>query len=92
MLVQADQPLARFVIELRPIDHRRLIRIEGVEQHAAEHAFVPVAAGPHRAGRLLAPQPRGFIGRQVGFLNSGVYRQTFLDNLGLIVAVLVRKI
>ena len=34
----------------------------------------------------------GFFGRQIGFLNSGVYRQTFLDNLGLIVAVWARKI
>jgi hypothetical protein len=35
---------------------------------------------------------RGFIGRQIGFLKSGVYRQTFLDDLGLVVAVWARKI
>ena len=39
-----------------------------------------------------ASRQRGFFGRQIGFLNSGVYRQTFLDNLGLIVAVWARKI
>jgi hypothetical protein len=35
---------------------------------------------------------RGFFGRQIGFLKTGVYRQTFLDNLGLIVAVWANKI
>jgi glycosyltransferase involved in cell wall biosynthesis len=35
---------------------------------------------------------RGFIGRQIGFLNSGVYRQTWLDNFGLILAIWTRKI
>ena len=39
-----------------------------------------------------ASRQRGFFGRQIGFLSSGVYRQTFLDNLGLIVAVWARKI
>ena len=39
-----------------------------------------------------ASRRRGFFGRQIGFLHSGVYRQTLLDNVGLIVAVLVRKI
>ena len=39
-----------------------------------------------------ASRQRGFFGRQIGFLNSGVYRQTLLDNLGLIVAVWTRKI
>ena len=39
-----------------------------------------------------ASRKRGFFGRQIGFLHSGVYRQTLLDNVGLIVAVLVRKI
>lgn len=35
---------------------------------------------------------RGFFGRQIGFLKSGVYRQTLLDDLGLVVAVWTRKI
>jgi glycosyltransferase involved in cell wall biosynthesis len=35
---------------------------------------------------------RGFIGRQIGFLKTGVHRQTLLDNLGLIVAVWANKI
>jgi glycosyltransferase involved in cell wall biosynthesis len=35
---------------------------------------------------------RGFIGRQIGFLNAGVYRQTLLGNLGLILAIWTRKI
>jgi glycosyltransferase involved in cell wall biosynthesis len=35
---------------------------------------------------------RGFIRRQIGFLNAGVYRQTFLDNLGLLVATWTGKI
>jgi len=35
---------------------------------------------------------RGFFGRQIGFLKARVYRQTFLDDLGLIVAVWARKI
>ena len=39
-----------------------------------------------------ASRQRGFFSRQIGFLHSGVYRQTFLDNLGLIVAVWTRKI
>jgi glycosyltransferase involved in cell wall biosynthesis len=34
----------------------------------------------------------GFIRRQIGFLNAGVYRQTFLDNLGLLVATWTGKI
>lgn len=35
---------------------------------------------------------RGFFARQIGFLSSGVYRQTLLDNVGLIAAVWARKI
>jgi glycosyltransferase involved in cell wall biosynthesis len=35
---------------------------------------------------------RGLIGRLMGFHLAGVYRQTWLDNLGLILAVCVRKI
>lgn len=35
---------------------------------------------------------RGFIGRQIGFLNTGIYRQTVLGNLGLAVAIWTKKI
>ena len=35
---------------------------------------------------------RGFIGRPIGFLKAGVYRQTLLGNLGLVFAVLAKKI
>ena len=35
---------------------------------------------------------RGFIGRLIGFLSAGVYRQTLLGNLGLILAVWAKKI
>jgi glycosyltransferase involved in cell wall biosynthesis len=34
----------------------------------------------------------GLIRRQIGFLNAGVYRQTFLDNLGLLLATWTGKI
>jgi hypothetical protein len=61
---------------------------------AALEPFRPHMTPENRAlfDLFRASRKRGFFGRQVGFLNSGVYRQTFLDNLGLIVAVLVRKI
>ncbi len=65
------------------------------EMHvAALEPFRPHMTPENRAlfDLFRASRKRGFFGRQVGFLNSGVYRQTFLDNLGLIVAVLVRKI
>jgi glycosyltransferase involved in cell wall biosynthesis len=35
---------------------------------------------------------RGFIGRLIGFLTAGVYRQTLLGNLGLILAIWAKKI
>jgi glycosyltransferase involved in cell wall biosynthesis len=35
---------------------------------------------------------RGFFGRQLGFLQTGVYRQTLLGNMGLAVAVWTKKI
>jgi glycosyltransferase involved in cell wall biosynthesis len=35
---------------------------------------------------------RGLFGRQIGFLRAGVYRQTFMGNLGLVLAVWIRKI
>lgn len=41
---------------------------------------------------FCASRKRGFFGRQLGFLRTGVYRQTFLGNLGLALAVWTRKI
>jgi glycosyltransferase involved in cell wall biosynthesis len=35
---------------------------------------------------------RGFFGRQLGFLQAGVYRQTLLGNLGLAIAVWTKRI
>jgi hypothetical protein len=35
---------------------------------------------------------RGFFGRQLGFLQTGVYRQTLLGNMGLAVAVWTKRI
>jgi hypothetical protein len=35
---------------------------------------------------------RGFFGRQLGFLQAGVYRQTLLGNIGLAVAVWTKRI
>jgi glycosyltransferase involved in cell wall biosynthesis len=35
---------------------------------------------------------RGFFGRQLGFLQAGVYRQTLLGNVGLAIAVLTKRI
>jgi glycosyltransferase involved in cell wall biosynthesis len=35
---------------------------------------------------------RGFFGRQLGFFQTGVYRQTLLGNMGLAVAVWTKKI
>jgi len=61
---------------------------------AALEPFRPHMTAENRAlfDLFRASRQRGFFGRQIGFLNSGVYRQTFLDNLGLIVAVWARKI
>jgi glycosyltransferase involved in cell wall biosynthesis len=61
---------------------------------AALEPFRPHMTPENRAlfDLFRASRQRGFFGRQIGFLNSGVYRQTFLDNLGLIVAVWARKI
>ena len=57
---------------------------------AALEPFRPHMTPENRAlfDLFRASRQRGFFGRQIGFLNSGVYRQTFLDNLGLIVAVM----
>jgi glycosyltransferase involved in cell wall biosynthesis len=61
---------------------------------AALEPFRPHMTPENRAlfDLFRASRQRGFFGRQIGFLNSGVYRQTLLDNLGLIVAVWTRKI
>ena len=61
---------------------------------AALEAFRPHMTPENRAlfDLFRTSRQRGFFGRQIGFLHSGVYRQTFLDNLGLIVAVWARKI
>jgi glycosyltransferase involved in cell wall biosynthesis len=61
---------------------------------AALEPFRPHMTAENRALFDLFRQSRqrGFFGRQVGFFKSGVYRQTFLDDLGLVVAVWTRKI
>jgi glycosyltransferase involved in cell wall biosynthesis len=41
---------------------------------------------------FCASRKQGFIGRQIGFLRTGVYRQTRLDGLGLILAMWTKKI
>ena len=41
---------------------------------------------------FCAARRRSFIGRQIGFLKTGVYRQTLLGNLGLMLAISTRKI
>jgi glycosyltransferase involved in cell wall biosynthesis len=69
--------------------------VRWTEMHvAALEPFRPHMTPDNRAlyDLFRASRQRGFFGRQIGFLKSGVYRQTFLDNLGLIVAVVVRKI
>lgn len=65
------------------------------EMHvAALEPFRPHMTPENRAlfDLFCESRKRGFIGRQIGFLKSGVYRQTFLDDLGLVVAVWARKI
>jgi glycosyltransferase involved in cell wall biosynthesis len=41
---------------------------------------------------FCASRKCGFFGRQIGFLKTGVYRQTLLGNLALVLAVLAKKI
>src|SRR2546429_129865 len=54
---QAHETLACAGVELRPIDHRRPVGIEGVEERAAEERLVGVASRPDRS---LGPRvPRG---------------------------------
>jgi hypothetical protein len=61
---------------------------------AALKPFRPRMTPEHRAIFDLFCKSRecGFLGRQAGFLKAGVYRQTFLDNLGLMLAVWTKKI
>ena len=76
----ADQPLARLGVELGPIDDRRLVGIERVQQHAAERHALLVTAGPPVAGE--PPMPRGVVRRLDdravhGCLHSGASRRAF---------------
>ena len=41
---------------------------------------------------FCASRKRGFFGRQISFLKTGVYRQTLPGNLGLVFAVMAKKI
>jgi glycosyltransferase involved in cell wall biosynthesis len=61
---------------------------------AALEPFRPRMTPENRALFDLFRESRkgGFIARQIGFLKTGVYRQTVLGNLGLIVAIWARKI
>jgi glycosyltransferase involved in cell wall biosynthesis len=61
---------------------------------AALEAFRPRMTPENRCvfDLLCESRKRGFVGRQIGFLKTGVYRQTLLGNLGLIVAVWSGKI
>jgi len=61
---QRHQPIARVGIELRPVDDRRLIGIEGVEQHPAEQRLVLIAAQAEslRSACLALPHARRPIG------------------------------
>jgi glycosyltransferase involved in cell wall biosynthesis len=69
--------------------------VRWTEMHiAALEPFRPHMTPENRAlfDLFCVSRKRGLIGRQIGFLKSGVYRQTFLDDLGLVVAVWARKI
>jgi glycosyltransferase involved in cell wall biosynthesis len=61
---------------------------------AALEPFRPQMTPENRAlfDLFRESRKRGLIGRQVGFLKAGVYRQTLLGNLGLVVAVWAKKI
>ena len=56
--------IAGFGIEARPLDDRRLVRIMGVEQHAAECRLVLFTAGMDRTSRGRGPAARRRIGRR----------------------------
>lgn len=42
--------------------------------------------------RFCEARNRSFIGRQIGLLETGIYRQTHLGNLGLVIASLMKKL
>jgi hypothetical protein len=81
---------------------RRLLAGCGSDVQVPSHELVDLSTGlpqPARAftercrlqnrlgqARPQAANARGFIGRLIGFLTAGVYRQTLLGNLGLILA------
>ncbi len=65
---QGDEPVARLAVEPGPIDHRRLVRVMGVEQHPAEGGLVPLAAGADRPWCGCRPAPR----QRIGGRNRGV--------------------
>jgi hypothetical protein len=67
---QADEAVARLVVELGPIDDRGLIGIEGVEQHPAEHGLVPVAAGADGTGVFFLPKARDPVRRDRGICHG----------------------
>jgi glycosyltransferase involved in cell wall biosynthesis len=85
---------------LRNRIHRLYMLSRGRFQHwsdlnvAALTPFRPHMTPENRAlfDLFCESRKRGFFGRQIGFFKSGVYRQTFLDDLGLVVAVWTRKI
>ncbi|HEY2535248.1 MAG TPA: glycosyltransferase family 2 protein [Xanthobacteraceae bacterium] len=61
---------------------------------AALKQFRPQMTPENRAifDLFCESRKRGFLGRQTGFLKAGVYRQTLLGNLGLMLAVWTKKI
>jgi glycosyltransferase involved in cell wall biosynthesis len=85
---------------LRNRIHRLYMLSRGRFQHwsnlnvAALTPFRPHMTPENRAlfDLFCESRKRGFFGRQIGFFKSGVYRQTLLDDLGLVVAVWTRKI
>ena len=72
---QVDQTVARLGRQLRPVDDRRLVRIEGVAEHAAGEAFVRVAANADWPCLLIPPKPGGAVGR--GYQRLGGRRRVF---------------
>jgi glycosyltransferase involved in cell wall biosynthesis len=80
--------------------HRLMMLARGRFEHwtdlniAALEPFRPHMTPENRAlfDLFRSSRKRGFFGRQIGFFKTGVYRQTWLDNLGLILAISTRKI
>jgi glycosyltransferase involved in cell wall biosynthesis len=61
---------------------------------AALEQFQPLMTPENRVlfDTFRKARQRGFVGRQIGFLDAGVYRQTLLGNLGLALAIWTGKI